>query len=58
MALAFFFSNLFNLWLIKGRWILISTSFISCDMLFWLKSMKKNLVSHRYVVAKGRNILT
>ena len=59
MALVFFFfSNLFNLWLIKGRWILISASFICCDMLFWLKFMKKNLVSYRYVVAKGRNILT
>ena len=39
-------------------WILISDSVftVSVAMLFWLKYVKKNPASHRYIVGKERSV--
>lgn len=42
MALFYIFENLSNAWLNRISWILLSvTHLIYCDILFWLKQMKK-----------------
>ena len=42
---------------IENSWILISADSIYCNMLFWLRSVKENLTSHRCIIGKRRSIL-
>lgn len=57
MALFYIFVNLFNDWPNARTWILLSASAFNMWQFVALKSMKKNLVSYRYVVGNSADIV-